>query len=85
MKFVVKLFPEITIKTRPVRKLLTKQLASNIRNVLTPIGSGIQVKNGWDAIEVYTQEDATDALNDDVYEALTCHSRCCCGESCARV
>ncbi|TXR54143.1 tRNA uracil 4-sulfurtransferase ThiI [Reinekea thalattae] len=72
MKFVVKLFPEITIKTRPVRKLLTKQLAANIRNVLHRVGSGIQVKNGWDAVEVYTPEHATDALNDDVYEALTC-------------
>lgn len=72
MKFVVKLFPEITIKTRPVRKLLTKQLASNIRNVLAKVSSGIQVKNGWDAIEVYTADTASDSVNDDVYGALAC-------------
>lgn len=72
MKFVVKLFPEITIKTRPVRKLLTKQLAGNIRNVLVHISKDVQVKNGWDAIEVYTKDDASQTLNDDVYDALTC-------------
>jgi thiamine biosynthesis protein ThiI len=72
MKFVVKLFPEITIKTRPVRKLLTKQLATNIRNVLLRVSSEVQVKNGWDAIEVYTRSTADGAVNDDVYEALTC-------------
>ncbi|TCS43025.1 thiamine biosynthesis protein ThiI [Reinekea marinisedimentorum] len=72
MKFVVKLFPEITIKTRPVRKLLTKQLSTNIRNVLLRISSDVRVKNGWDAIEVYTKGSATETLNDDVYDALTC-------------
>lgn len=72
MKFVVKLFPEITIKTRPVRKLLTKQLATNIRNVLLRISSDVRVKSSWDAIEVYTKDSATETLNDDVYDALTC-------------
>ena len=72
MKFVVKLFPEITIKTRPVRKLLVKQLTQNIRNVLKKIDDNIKIKNQWDAIEVWTLDNVDDAVNEDVYGALEC-------------
>jgi thiamine biosynthesis protein ThiI len=72
MKFVVKYFPEITIKTKPVRKLLTKQLGQNIRNVLAKVSSETKMRNLWDSIEVWTPEDASDAVNDSVYGALAC-------------
>lgn len=36
MKFIIKLHPEITIKSRSVRKRFTKILESNIRNVFQP-------------------------------------------------
>lgn len=72
MKFVVKLFPEITIKTRPVRKLLVKQLTQNIRNVLKKVSEDIKIKNQWDAIEVWTSDDVSESVNDDVYGALEC-------------
>jgi tRNA uracil 4-sulfurtransferase len=72
MKFVVKLFPEITIKTKPVRKLLTQQLTQNIRNVLRRITDEVKIRNNWDAIEVWTPDDASDVINDDIYDALAC-------------
>ncbi len=72
MKFVVKLFPEITIKTKPVRKLLVKQLTQNIRNVLVKVSDDIKIKSLWDAIEVWTPDSASDSVNDDVYGALEC-------------
>ncbi len=72
MKFVVKLFPEITIKTKPVRRLLTQKLTQNIRNVLLRITEDIKVRNNWDAIEVWTSEEASDVVNDDIYGALEC-------------
>lgn len=72
MKFVVKYFPEITIKTKPVRKLLTKQLGQNIRNVLVKVTSESKMRNLWDSIEVWTPDDASDAVNDSVYGALAC-------------
>lgn len=72
MKFIVKLFPEITIKTRPVRKLLVKQLTQNIRNVLVKVSDDVRIKSQWDAIEVWTREGASDSVNDDVYGALEC-------------
>ena len=34
MKFVVKYFPEITIKSKPVRKEMSRQLQSNLRKLL---------------------------------------------------
>ena len=72
MKFVVKLFSEITIKTRPVRKLLVKQLTQNIRNALHRVSPNITVKSHWDAIEVCTPAEFTESFNEDVYGALAC-------------
>lgn len=72
MKFVVKLFPEITIKTKPVRQLLTKQLMQNARNVLKRITPDIKLRNVWDAIEVWTPDSASAVINDSVYAALEC-------------
>ena len=72
MKFVVKLFSEITIKSRPVRKLLVKQLAQNIRNTLHKLSPSVTVKSQWDAIEVCTAAEASESFNEDVYSALAC-------------
>lgn len=72
MKFIVKLFPEITIKTRPVRKLFVKQLSQNIRNTLFRVTDQIKVRPGWDLIEVWTPESCDAAINDEVREALAC-------------
>ncbi|MDN3651780.1 tRNA uracil 4-sulfurtransferase ThiI [Thalassotalea ponticola] len=52
MKFIVKLQPEITIKSRPVRKRFTKILESNIKNVLRRVDDNVRTKMNWDNIEV---------------------------------
>ncbi len=52
MKFIIKLFPEITIKSQTVRIRFIKILTSNIRNVLKPLGEEIAVVRHWDNIEV---------------------------------
>lgn len=54
MKFIIKLFPEITIKSRPVRKQLIKQLKANLRNVLKRIDPDLKVTGQWDSVEVET-------------------------------
>ncbi|WP_163835978.1 tRNA uracil 4-sulfurtransferase ThiI [Spartinivicinus ruber] len=56
MKFIVKLFPEITIKSKPVRQRFVKQLRRNIRWTLKPIDPEIEVIGSWDKIEVVTQQ-----------------------------
>ncbi|WP_263080757.1 tRNA 4-thiouridine(8) synthase ThiI [Endozoicomonas sp. Mp262] len=57
MKFIVKLFPEITIKSAPVRKRFIKQLRKNIRKVLKSADENIEVTGVWDYIEVTTSSD----------------------------
>ncbi|MDD7805662.1 MAG: tRNA 4-thiouridine(8) synthase ThiI [Endozoicomonas sp. (ex Botrylloides leachii)] len=54
MKFIVKLFPEITIKSPPVRKRFIKQLRKNIRKIIKRADEHIDVTGLWDYIEVTT-------------------------------
>ena len=52
MKFIIKLFPEIMIKSESVRKRFVKILTGNIRNVLTKYDDTVAVVKHWDYIEV---------------------------------
>ena len=54
MKYVIKFFSEITIKSRPVRKRFVAQLADNLKAVLKELDAQVQVKKGWDKLEVDT-------------------------------
>lgn len=52
MTYLLKLHPEITIKSRSVRQHMTRCLASNVRNTLRQLEKGVRVKGGWDALLV---------------------------------
>jgi tRNA uracil 4-sulfurtransferase len=52
MKFVIKLFPEIIVKSKPVRKRFIVQLKKNLRKILVPISENITISGSWDFIEV---------------------------------
>ncbi|TPE54335.1 tRNA 4-thiouridine(8) synthase ThiI [Maribrevibacterium harenarium] len=71
MKFIVKFFPEITIKSRPVRKALVKQLRQNIRLVLRDIDYDVVVAGNWDYIEVLSEREE---CRSDFVSALACIS-----------
>ncbi|MDP2633979.1 MAG: tRNA uracil 4-sulfurtransferase ThiI [Pseudoalteromonas sp.] len=58
LKFIVKLHPEIAIKSRSVRKRFTKVLENNIKIVLRKLDEKVQVKNNWDNISVVTKSDS---------------------------
>ncbi len=58
MKFIVKLQPEITIKSRPVRKRFTKILESNVKNVLRRVDEQLTTRAHWDHIEVNTKNNS---------------------------
>lgn len=67
MKFIIKLFPEITIKSDSVRLRFIKILTSNIRNILTH-DFAVAVVRHWDYIEVrakntYEEPAILDALS----------------------
>lgn len=57
MKFVIKLFPEIIVKSRPVRKQFIAQLRKNLKKVLSPITENHKLKGTWDYIEVDIQDE----------------------------
>lgn len=52
MKFIVKLFPEIIMKSESVRKRFIKVLTGNIKEILQKIDSSVVVIRHWDFIEV---------------------------------
>lgn len=57
MKFIVKLFPEIMMKSKPVRMRFTKMLETNIRNVLKKVDEDAKVQRQWDKILVMVPAD----------------------------
>ncbi|MFV1873904.1 MAG: tRNA uracil 4-sulfurtransferase ThiI [Oleiphilus sp.] len=56
MKFIVKLFPEISIKSRPVRQRFVKQLRQNVSEVLKREFDNVAVQGYWDKIEVRVKD-----------------------------
>jgi tRNA uracil 4-sulfurtransferase len=56
MKFVVKYFSEIAIKSKPVRRRFVDKLAENLRAVLRDIDSQVVVQKSWDKLRVETAE-----------------------------
>ena len=71
MKFIIKLFPEITIKSKSVRQRMCKVLQGNIRNVLRRVGVEARVRNDWDKM-VVSCDDGDDKLHAAVVECLKC-------------
>jgi thiamine biosynthesis protein ThiI len=71
MKLIVKVFPEITIKSRPVRKQFIRQLAKNIRTVLRDLDPALVVSGVWDNLEVETRVSEPKALLE-MTERLSC-------------
>lgn len=54
MLFVIKFFPEITIKSKAVRKQMARRLKDNLYATLRPIDSKVRVITQWDKITVET-------------------------------
>ncbi|RBJ62731.1 tRNA 4-thiouridine(8) synthase ThiI, partial [Pseudomonas sp. MWU12-2534b] len=71
MKLIVKVFPEITIKSRPVRMRFIRQLAKNIRAVLRDLDPAVVVNGVWDNLELETRVTDPKALKE-MGERLTC-------------
>ncbi len=53
MKFILKFFPEITIKSGPVRKRMSRQLTENLRVLLRRFDPQATVQQEWDNLEVF--------------------------------
>ena len=70
MKFIIKFFPEITIKSRPVRKQFTKQLRDNLKTLLKPIDEHIELVRDWDQLTVTTHSE-NGAVHEQIIEVLS--------------
>ena len=57
MKFIVKYFPEITIKSKPVRRQFVSLLRKNLRTLIRAVDEAAEVQSDWDKIIVETQGD----------------------------
>lgn len=57
MKLVIKLFPEITIKSTSVRKQMTKILRQNLQNMFRRHAISVDVQNRWDSLIVLVNRD----------------------------
>ncbi len=70
MKLIIKLFPEIIIKSRSLRKNMTARLSNNIRNGCRDFAPTLRVRNLWDKLEINV-DDATDEQVSLVIERLS--------------
>ncbi|QIZ75586.1 tRNA uracil 4-sulfurtransferase ThiI [Ferrimonas lipolytica] len=69
MKFIVKLHPEVMIKSKSVRIRFSKLLVSNIRNVLRKVDPEAAVSFNWDHI-VVNSRNADEPMRDELVERL---------------
>lgn len=71
MKFIVKLFPEIIMKSETVRKRFVKVLTGNIKEILHRIDESVVVIRHWDFIEVRSQDESKRALIKDALSRIS--------------
>ena len=71
MIFVIKLFPEITIKSAPVRKRMSRQLTENLRLILKRFDASAKVRQDWDKLEVSVEGEETSKVQA-VANVLSC-------------
>ncbi len=56
MKFVVKYFSEIAIKSKPVRRQFVSRLNDNLRSVLRDIDPQVSLDKQWDRLHIGTED-----------------------------
>ena len=71
MKFIVKFFPEITIKSKPVRKQFVKALRDNVKKLLSPLEPSLIVQQDWDKLVVHCESN-DEQLRQQIVEVLSC-------------
>jgi tRNA uracil 4-sulfurtransferase len=64
MKFIIKLHPEILIKSKSVRKRFTQLLEGNIRLVFKRNQLSVEVRHSWDKLILLVNPSAVDRIED---------------------
>lgn len=60
MKFIIRLHPEIIVKSRPVRKRFTRLLEGNIRLIFKRNHLSVEVRSSWDKLLLLVNPSAQD-------------------------
>ncbi|WP_019674756.1 tRNA uracil 4-sulfurtransferase ThiI [Arsukibacterium perlucidum] len=71
LEFIIKLHPEISIKSKSVRKRQTKLLERNLKNILTQVEPGVVVTNLFDHLTISCDND-TPQIRSKLIERLGC-------------
>lgn len=58
MQYTIKLFAEITIKSRPVRKRMVRMLRDNLRTLLKQLDPDVVIERNWDHLNIESQADS---------------------------
>jgi thiamine biosynthesis protein ThiI len=69
MQFIVKFFPEITIKSKPVRGQFVAHLVSNLKAILRVIDPEVKVQRDWDKLILRSAHDS-DGMRNRFIDAL---------------
>ena len=64
MKYIIKLFPEILLKSKSVRNRMGLQLQRNLRRILKKVDGEIKVFRYWDKLEVICPDNAVVQVQD---------------------
>lgn len=59
MQYTIKLFAEITIKSKPVRQRLVRMLRDNLRTLLKSVDPDALIERHWDHISIHSLADAS--------------------------
>ena len=62
MKFVVKYFAEIAIKSKPVRRRFVGHLVDNLRSLLPEFDPDVRVARQWDRLYIETGSDDPEVI-----------------------
>ena len=72
MKLIIKLAPELTIKSKPVRKRFIQQLRQNLKIICQRVDPGVQVSGQWDNIQLETSENLVYDGKQQLIELIKC-------------
>lgn len=62
MKYIIKLFPEILLKSKTVRNRMVQQLQRNLHRLLRQVDAKASVNRFWDKIEVLVDNEYLDSI-----------------------
>ena len=68
--FIIKLFPEIVVKSKPVRTRMIRILTGNIRNVFQNSGIRVKVLGNWDRVFVKVPKEVSNETSSDILSRI---------------